>query len=339
MIQEGVTMKIRFLGCLSLLLALVTHDRILGQGEAMEGTTLLDPGQAERRVLTYTPVFEATQRVHYRREKSMWMEWEDTTSGLDESNPRQHLVDPVINSIFEYKIKPPDSSIKGPAYAVDQNLVSFEVIPSTGQRSFLQPGTEDTPTEPAIRACLQSVVGLHLVSQFSPTGSVIKRANPPPNQTCDNLGIMRDQLDHAYRPVFPVEPVGIGASWEVQSSIKQDPDFLLPIKTIHTLEAFEDGRVTLRSKVEASKSAKNIKGVGVPEDGTTDLEEITIKGESLQVVDLARHEPVFGEFKTSAKMRMTIRRPVKDYEGKISMDIEFKKIFEEIVEQAPAQTN
>ena len=133
-------------------------------------------------------------------------------------------------------------------------------------------------------------------------------------------------LAQAHEAVFPVEPVGKGARWEVRRSIEQEGVILRAVTLFEVIEIREP-LITLKAVIQGGVEAGEVKFEGEPEGQKTEIIQMKLAGTGEQMVDLGKISPV------RSKVSISMENKFKVHAGEKWMDIQQTLKLEKTIEQ------
>jgi len=115
---------------------------------------------------------------------------------------------------------------------------------------------------------------------------------------------MQKSMNHASAP-FPVEPVGVGAKWEVTSNMKENGIVMKQVVT-YTVKSIEGQVVTLDTALVQHADAQKLAPDNMPPGAEASLESLDSKGTGQTIIDLNHLFPNKGTLAHDMNTRMTV---------------------------------
>ena len=161
----------------------------------------------------------------------------------------------------------------------------------------------------ALEGELKGIVGTKATVALSPTGHIQSAEySVPASAPPELLQNLRRSMSDSGTPL-PVEPVGIGARWQVDERIESAG---LPVDrtTTYTLRALDGRRATLDVAVTQSAEPRTLDDPNLPAGTVARLEKLSGSGGGTLVVDLDRLLPIRSAIDVQVDTRMSIAPPV-----------------------------
>lgn len=127
---------------------------------------------------------------------------------------------------------------------------------------------------------------------------------PPPGASPDQFANMQKSMQHASAP-FPVEPVGVGAVWEVNQNVAENGLSLTQTVT-YTVKEIAGDKVTLATALVQKADNQKVAAPGMPPGTSANLDSLESTGAGETVIDMNHLFPTKGGLKHEMKTRMTI---------------------------------
>ncbi len=287
-----------------LLLMLALISSILAEDEPIR-ITLMNKGREPRKVLRLSPPDLTVQLSGFRREKTVWMEYDDSTSPLPDAERKQVLTEPTVMTLSELKV---GGERKGDKFFCASTLRDFVVEEAVGRRAFLIRGGTDEPTEPKIRECLESRRGAQRMIAWQPMGNIEDAGTYDPADVCTSLGAEGEPLSETIRVLFPEEEVGIGAKWKVERPIALTTDYAIPVVMECELKSLQGTRADVEFSMSGELKVADAKLPGFPEDANVAIERMKLSGKGRSEMDLTLIDPLRATVKLEISAVMVIKR-------------------------------
>ena len=208
--------------------------------------TVLEAGAGPRRPLRFTPKVGVTQVI----EMTVHIETEQTLDGeaqpSQKAPPMQYTMETIINA------------------ADEAGDISYEFEYKTAN-IVDEPGVNPFVAE-MMRNALKAIEGLRGKGIMTDRGfnKLIKFDRPAGMNPMllQQLGEMERSMEQLVSP-FPAEPVGVGAVWKVESTIRH-PGMLIRQTAVVTLLAADGDRVEVRTDMTQTADPQKIEVPGMP---------------------------------------------------------------------------
>lgn len=201
-------------------------------------------------------------------------------------------------------------------FRYDFALDSIDVLPDADS----PPGMVD-----AIKAAMGDLKGMSGFSQVTSRGEVCdagftlpENVSPQVKQTMDG---MQQSMQQIAIP-FPVEPVGVGAKWEVTTHLSHSQGIELTQTATYELLERSGTTVKLGTTLRQSAQPQEMKPPGVPSGATVMLESMESSGSGTTVFDMTKVVPQDGTMKLSTKIAMQVDAMGQKQAMKMTMDLD-----------------
>lgn len=142
---------------------------------------------------------------------------------------------------------------------------------------------------------------------------------PAPGLDPEQLGQMQKSMQHASAP-FPVEPVGVGAKWQVSQNI-EDNGLKLNQVTTYTLTERTGDVVVLQAELVQKADGQSINAAGLPPGATASLESFESAGSGTSTLSMGHLFPTASTLKHGMKTRMKINAQGQEMSMGMSMNL------------------
>jgi hypothetical protein len=142
---------------------------------------------------------------------------------------------------------------------------------------------------------------------------------PPPGVPADQFANMQKGMQHASAP-FPVEPVGVGAKWEVTTQVADGGLELTQIVT-YTLKERTSDAVVLETVLVQNAAPQAITPAGMPPGASAALESFVSNGTGTTSLHLGHLFPTTGKLDHSMKTRMQISAQGQEMNMGMGLDL------------------
>lgn len=136
---------------------------------------------------------------------------------------------------------------------------------------------------------------------------------------------MQKSMNHASAP-FPVEPVGVGAKWEVTTDMKENGIAMRQVIT-YTVKSIQGNVVTLDTALVQQADAQKLSPEGMPPGAEATLDSLASTGTGNTVIDLTHLFPNNGSLAHDMNTRMTINAQGQQMSMgmKMKLDLQMKR--------------
>jgi len=196
---------------------------------------------------------------------------------------------------------------------------------SVKDRPGLQPGMAE-----AMREAMTGIVGLRGSSVISNRGEVreatFKIPDNMPAQVKQTMESMQQSIQQIAVP-FPEEAVGIGAKWEVSSTLAQVGGITLSQVSNYELIERDGDLLTMTTSLTQDAPRQVMKAPGMPATATATLESMKSTGGGKTSFNLRNVVPVDGQMAMQMQMQMQIEAggPAQKMSMKMDLDLDIKQ--------------
>ncbi|MFG0285313.1 MAG: DUF6263 family protein [Phycisphaerales bacterium JB039] len=244
---------------------------------------LLEPGAEPRQALRYEPRIGQSERAVIEMRISSSVSMGGAEMPAQEMPPTKMTIlqtPAAVNEAGDYVI----------------NIV-IEDFTATGEG----------PMVAMMRQSMQPLVGATAAGEVSPRGESLRfemqeiDAAGPMRAQMESMGSQASQLG----AVFPEEPVGVGARWEVTMEL-DNAGVMMQQTMLATLKSIEGDVITLDMAMSQSAEQQDFAPPGMPPGMEVDLESLTGSGEGVMQIDLSRLVPVRSTLDATTKIVMAV---------------------------------
>jgi len=161
----------------------------------------------------------------------------------------------------------------------------------------------------ALRGAMKGIIGLSGSTVVSNRGEVREATfKVPPNvqpQIKQTMESMQQSMQQIAIP-FPEEAVGIGAKWEVSSTLNQVGGINMTQVSEYEITAREGDVLTLNNGIQQSAPSQVMKAPGIPSTAVVTLQSMKSKGGGTTSFDLSHVVPVLGDIVLNSAMQMSV---------------------------------
>jgi hypothetical protein len=262
-------------------------DKVLPLG-AQPLVKLLEPGAAPRADLSYALTKGSTQRMSMAMDMSMGLK------AQGQALPQQAL--PRMTMVFDTA-----AAERNPAgeFRIDSRLSNVAVEPNGGQQEQMAR---------ALRPQVESMKGLGMAYWVSAKGNVrdvkldMPASMPPAAQQL--LSGMSQSFESMVTPL-PVEPVGVGARWQVIMRTSSGGADLLQA-AVYTLKSRDGSRAMLDVSLVQLSASDTIHGPQMPAGMSAKVKAFSSSGQGSTQVDLKSVAPEGGSLALKTSMTITV---------------------------------
>lgn len=249
---------------------------------------LIEAGQQPRRELRLAPKAGLKQTVETRVNMTM----SQSMSGMEMPAPDM----PAMVTTAEMEVK--EVAANGDI-TLSQKITNADIV-------------ETDETDPMVadmmRQQLKGMIGIGGTSVVTNRG-IVKESKFEGQAGADEATLaqmrgMADTLRQAATP-FPVEAVGVGAKWKVNSKIEQNGIKLDQTTTIE-LVGLKDDSVELKVTIEQSAKDQKITAPGLPPGASVLVKSMNSKGDGRMVIRFDRVSPEESESDTKTSTDISI---------------------------------
>lgn len=171
-----------------------------------------------------------------------------------------------------------------------------------------RPGTPPELIE-ALRGSMKGMIGLSGSTVVSNRGEVREASfKVPPDvqpQIKQTMESMQQSMQQIAIP-FPEEAVGIGAKWEVTSTLSQVGGINMTQVSEYEITAREGDVLTLNNGIQQNAPKQVMNAPGIPSTAAVTLQSMSSKGGGSTSFDLSRVVPVKGDLGLNSAMQMSV---------------------------------
>ncbi len=187
-----------------------------------------------------------------------------------------------------------------------------------------RPGTPPELVE-ALRGSMTGIIGLSGSSVVSNRGEVREATfkvpeNVPP-QIKQTMESMQQSMQQIAIP-FPEEAVGIGAKWEVTSTLTQVGGINMTQVSAYEITARDGDTLTLNNGIQQNAPHQVMKAPGIPATATVTLQSMKSKGGGTTSFDLGHVVPVKGDITLNSAMQMSVEAGGPTQNMSMKMDLQ-----------------
>lgn len=178
--------------------------------------------------------------------------------------------------------------------------------------------------DPAMAEALKSAMGPMVGTKgtVTVTNRGLTRSSkltPPPGVPAEQFAQMQKGMQHASAP-FPVEPVGVGAKWEV-SQLVEDNGLKLNQVTTYTLKSWSGDVVVVDAALVQNADAQAVITPDLPPGSSATLESLTSSGTGSTTFSLAHVFPTSAKLDHKMNTRMKISAEGQEMSMGMGMDL------------------